>query len=199
MSAGPAHEPRSMTSDRSPRANYPRGCQVLFTGAEIRLAVERLAREIKAVYGDEELTIVCVLHGGLIFAADLMRLLDMPVRLGVVLASSYRGTATRPGDLQVQIHPSLDLTGRHVLLLDDILDTGRTLTRLRDELRELGPASVRLVTLVDKPSRRVAPLQSDFCGFSIPDLFVVGYGLDWNEHYRNLPDIVALPAGAGEG
>ncbi len=199
MPAGPAHEPRSMTADRSLRANYPPGCQVLFTGAEIRAAVERLAREIKAVYGDEELTVVCVLHGGLIFAADLMRLLDMPVRLGVVLASSYRGTATSPGDLHVQIHPSLDLAGRHVLLLDDILDTGRTLTRLRDDLRALGPASVRLVTLVDKPSRRVVPLQADFCGFSIPDLFVVGYGLDWNERYRNLPDIVALPAGAGAG
>ena len=199
MTAGPAHEPRTVTADRSPRADYPEGCQVLFTGAEIRAAVERLAREIKAVYGNDELTVVCVLHGGLIFAADLMRLLDMPVRLGVVLASSYRGSATSPGVLQVHMHPSLDLRGRHVLLLDDILDTGRTLLRLREDLRALEPASVRLVTLVDKPSRRVVPLQADFCGFTIPDLFVVGYGLDWNERYRNLPDIVALPAGAGAG
>lgn len=197
-SAGPRSETRRMPAEPAVPANYPPRCQVLFTGDEIRATVERLAREIKAVYGDEELTVVCVLHGGLVFAADLMRRLDMPLRLGVVLASSYRGSATTPGDLHVQIHPSLDLRGRHVLLLDDILDTGRTLLRLRDELLALGPRSVRLVALVDKPSRRVAPLQADFCGFSIPDLFIVGYGLDWNERYRNLPDIVALPAGAGE-
>jgi hypoxanthine phosphoribosyltransferase len=95
----------------------------------------------------------------------------------------------------VQFNPELQLRGRHVLLLDDILDTGRTLMRLRDELRMHGPRSLRLAALLDKPSRRVVPLHADFVGFSIPDVFVVGYGLDWNERWRNLPDIVALPAG----
>lgn len=179
------------------RPEYPPGCQTLFTGDEIREAVERLAGEIRAVYGQEELTVVAVLHGGLVFAADLMRRLDMPVRLGVALASSYRGGATEPGELQVQMHPGLDVVGRHVLLVDDILDTGRTLLRLRDSIRAMDPRSVRLATLVDKPSRRVAPLHADFTGFTIPDLFIVGYGLDWNERYRNLPDIVALPPGGG--
>ena len=147
---------------------------------------------------------ICAAWGGN-FLASAVALKQIPpfaftaLRLGVVLASSYRGSATSPGVLQVHMHPSLDLRGRHVLLLDDILDTGRTLLRLREDLRALEPASVRLVTLVDKPSRRVVPLQADFCGFTIPDLFVVGYGLDWNERYRNLPDIVALPAGAGAG
>jgi hypoxanthine phosphoribosyltransferase len=181
----------------APRADYPAGCQVLFTGDEIREAVERLGDEVRATYGRDELTIVVVLHGGLVFAADLMRRLDMPMRLGVALASSYRGAATSPGELQVQMHPGLDVAGRHVLLVDDILDTGRTLLRLRDDIRALGARSVRLATLVDKPSRRVAPLHADFVGFTIPDLFIVGYGLDWNERYRNLPDIVALPRGAG--
>jgi hypoxanthine phosphoribosyltransferase len=147
------------------------------------------------VYGRDELTVVAVLHGGLVFAADLMRRLDMPVRLGVALASSYRGGATEPGELQVQMHPGLDVAGRRVLLVDDILDTGRTLLRLRDSIRAMDARSVRLATLVDKPSRRVVPLQADFTGFTIPDLFIVGYGLDWNERYRNLPDIVALPPG----
>jgi hypoxanthine phosphoribosyltransferase len=179
------------------RPARPPGSQVLFTGAQIAAAVDRLAGEIRAVYGDEELTVVAVLHGGLVFAADLMRRLDMPVRLGVVLASSYRGPSTEPGELQVQFNPELQLRGRHVLLLDDILDTGRTLMRLRDELRMHGPRSLRLAALLDKPSRRVVPLHADFVGFSIPDVFVVGYGLDWNERWRNLPDIVALPAGTG--
>jgi hypoxanthine phosphoribosyltransferase len=175
-----------------PRDPRPAGSRVLYSGEQIRATVERLAREIRAVYGDEELTLVVVLHGGLVFAADLMRHLDMPLRVGVVLASSYRGTATTPGTLDVHLLPSLDLAGRHVLLLDDILDTGRTLARLRDEIRALGPRSVRLVALLDKPSRRAVPLQADFTGFRIPDVFVVGYGLDWNERCRNLPDIVAL-------
>jgi hypoxanthine phosphoribosyltransferase len=189
MSAGPP---------TATRALRPPGSEVLFTGSQIAVAVERLADEVRAVYGDEELTVVAVLHGGLVFAADLLRRLDMPVRLGVVLASSYRGATTQPGELHVQFQPQLELRGRHVLLLDDILDTGRTLMRLRDELSMHGPRSLRLATLLDKPGRRVVPLQADFVGFTIPDLFVVGYGLDWNERWRNLPDIVALPAGTGE-
>jgi len=157
MTAGSTRGRAPATPSAAPRPAYPAGCQVLFTGDEIREAVERLAGEIRAVYGQEELTVVAVLHGGLVFAADLMRRLDMPVRLGVALASSYRGGATEPGELQVQMHPGLDVVGRHVLLLDDILDTGRTLLRLRDELRAQQPRSVRLATLLDKPSRRLAP------------------------------------------
>jgi len=179
------------------RPARPSGSEVLFTGEQIAATVDRLAGEIRTVYGDEELTVVAVLHGGLVFAADLMRRLDMPVRLGVVLASSYRGASTEPGELQVQFNPELQLRGRHVLLLDDILDTGRTLMRLRDELSMHGPRTLRLAALLDKPSRRVVPLHADFVGFAIPDVFVVGYGLDWNERWRNLPDIVALPPGTG--
>ncbi len=181
----------------APHAARPAGSRVLFTGAQIRAAVERLAQQIRAACGDEELTLLVVLHGGLVFAADLMRRLDMPLRLGVALASSYRGAATAPGDLDVRLPPGLDVAGRHVLLLDDILDTGRTLARLRDEVARLGPRSVRIVTLLDKPGRRVVPVRADFTGFTIPDVFVVGYGLVWTERWRTLPDIVALPEGGG--
>ena len=177
----------------APREARPPGSRVLLDGAQIRAGVERLAHEIRAVYAGDELTLLVVLHGGLVFAADLMRQLDMPLRLGVALASSYRGDATRPGALQVQLPANLDVAGRHVLLLDDILDTGRTLARLRDDVLRLAPLSVRVVTLLDKPDRRVVPLRADFTGFTIPDVFVVGYGLDWNERFRNLPDVVALP------
>ena len=182
------------TAGAAPRNGYPAGSQVLFTGAEIAAAVDRLAAEVRAVYGEQELVVIAVLHGGLVFAADLIRRLDLPLRLGVVLASSYRGAATAPGSLQLLLEPTSDVAGRHVLLVDDILDTGRTLTRLREQLLARGPRSVRTAALLDKPSRRAVPIEADFRGLVIPDLFVVGYGLDWNERYRNLPDIVALPA-----
>jgi hypoxanthine phosphoribosyltransferase len=109
------------------------------------------------------------------------------------MASSYRGEAREPAALELPLHPHVDVAERHVLLLDDILDTGRTLSALAGRLGALGPRSLRTVTLLDKPGRRAVPMQVDFCGFEIPDLFVVGYGLDFNERYRNLPDIVALP------
>ncbi len=174
----------------------PPGSQVLYTGREIAAAVDRLAAEISAVYGSEELVVIAVLHGGIVFAADLIRRLDLPLRLGVVLASSYRGDATSPGELKLLLAPTSDVAGKHVLLVDDILDTGRTLTLVRQQLLSHGPGSVRIATLLDKPSRRAVPIDADFRGLVIPDLFVVGYGLDWNERFRHLPDIVALPSAA---
>jgi hypoxanthine phosphoribosyltransferase len=204
-------EPRTSTRPREPRArrvsgpaalgrvphpSLPAGSRVLFTGAEIGAAVDRIAADVRAHYGDEELLVIAVLHGGLVFAADLIRRLDMPLRLGVVTTRSYAGGATTAGELKLMLEPTHDVAGRHVLLVDDILDTGRTLTFLRDHLAhrgELGPRSVRVATLLDKPSRRQVPIEADFRGLVIPDLFVVGYGLDWNERFRNLPDIVALP------
>ena len=173
--------------------HYPTGAQVLFRGQQIQSKVGEMATSIREVYGDEEITIVAVLHGAMIFVADLMRALPMPMHVTAVVASSYRGAATSPGDLEVSFNDELDIADRHVLLVDDILDTGRTLHRLKQEIAARSPRSVRVAALVDKPSRRVAELQADFVGFEIPDLFIVGYGLDFNGHYRNLPDIVALP------
>ena len=181
------------------RPARPAGSKLLFSGDEIAAAVDRVAGEIRTVYGDEELTVVAVLHGGLVFAADLLRRLDMPVRLGVVLASSYRGPSTEPGELHVQFQPQLDLRGRHVLLLDDILDTGRTLAAVRADLLARGAASIAIAVLLDKPSRRQVDVRADYRGLVVPDVFVVGYGLDFDGRWRNLPDIVALPQGGAHG
>src|SRR5437763_3255538 len=121
--------------------------------------------------------------------ADLVRHLDLPLRIGLIQASSYRGTATRPGTLHVQPELVPDVRGRHVLLLDDILDTGQTLAYLTDHLRGLGAASVRSAVLLRKTGRQRVPVEPDYCGFDIPDVFVVGYGLDYNDEHRHLPYI----------
>ncbi len=168
----------------------------LISQAQIRTAVVRLGAEINERYGAHELTVVSVLHGALVFTADLIRRLDMPVRLHTVSARSYHAQATAPGELQVQADGLAELRDRHVLLVDDILDTGRTLAHLSTLIRAASPASLRLVALLDKPSRRSTPVQADFVGFEIPDVFVVGYGLDHDGRFRNLPDISVLaPAG----
>src|SRR5437763_16265948 len=128
------------------------------------------------------------------FLADLVRHLDLSLRIGLIQASSYRGLTTMPGELR--IHPDFlpDVRGRHVLLLDDILDTGQTLSRLVDQLKGMAPASIQVGVLARKRGRQVVPLEPDYCGFDIPDAFVVGYGLDYNDEYRHLPYIAVLPA-----
>jgi hypoxanthine phosphoribosyltransferase len=166
---------------------------VLFTGAQIAEAVDRMGAEINAAYAGQQLTVVTILHGGLVFTADLIRQLELPLHLGVVFASSYRGAEARPGKVSLAVDEALDIADRHVLLVDDILDTGHTLTSVRDELLTRGPASLRTATLLDKPARREVPIEPDFHGFRIDDVFVVGYGLDFDGRWRNLPEILALP------
>jgi hypoxanthine phosphoribosyltransferase len=136
---------------------------------------------------------VGVLTGCLMFLADLVRHLNLPVRISLIQASSYRGAATEPGRLS--IHPDLlsDIRGRHVLLLDDILDTGHTLSTLVAYMHEQVPASVRTVVFLRKQGRQVVPVEPDYCGFEIPNAFVVGYGLDFNDEYRHLPYLAVLP------
>jgi len=170
----------------------PDKSQVLYTGKEIAVTVERMAGEISTVYGNEEITVVAVLHGALIFCADLMRELDMKVQLETVTASSYHGASTTSGELSVRVQCADQLVDRHVLLVEDILDTGRTLSRLSAEVMAIKPKSLRIAALLDKPERRVTDITADFVGFSIPDLFVVGYGLDLDGRYRNLPEIRAI-------
>jgi hypoxanthine phosphoribosyltransferase len=171
---------------------HPAPGERLFDQRQIAGAVARLGREVSEVYGSREITVVAVLHGALVFVADLIRQLDMPLRLETVVASSYRGDAENPGRLEVRMESLDHLRRRHVLLVDDILDTGRTLARIRGDLAALQPASLRTAVLLDKPSRRLMDIRADFVGFEIPDLFVVGYGLDHDGRSRNLPDIVAL-------
>ena len=167
---------------------------VLLTAEEIQNRIGELARQIAADYRDRPLTIVGVLTGSLIFLADLVRRLDLPLRIGLIQASSYRGAVTRPGELRVGPDLVPDVRDRHVLLLDDILDTGQTLAHLVRHLRDLGPLSVRVAVLLRKLGRQTVAFDPDYTGFDIPDAFVVGYGLDYNDEYRNLPHIAVLPA-----
>jgi hypoxanthine phosphoribosyltransferase len=167
---------------------------ILIPAEQIRQRVAELARQVADDYRERRpFTIVGVLTGSVIFLADLVRHLDLPLRIGLIQASSYRGTTTEPGELRVD--PSLlpDVRGRHVLLLDDILDTGQTLSRLVRHMHGLGCASLRVAVLLRKRGRQQVPFEPDYCGFDIPDAFVVGYGLDYNDEYRHLPHIAVLP------
>jgi hypoxanthine phosphoribosyltransferase len=168
---------------------------ILIAAERIQQRVGELAHEIARDYQGRPVTIVGVLTGSLVFLADLIRQLDLPVRVGLVQASSYRGPTTTPGRLT--IHPELvpDVRGRHVLLLDDILDTGQTLAALAEHLEGLGTLSVRVAVLLRKQGRQRVPLEPDYCGFDIPDVFVVGYGLDFNDEYRHLPYVAVLSPG----
>jgi hypoxanthine phosphoribosyltransferase len=170
----------------------PEHMEILIPADSIQKRVAGLAEEIGRDYHDQPVTFVGVLTGCLMFLADLVRHLDLPLRIGLIQASSYRGSATTPGDLH--IYPELvpDVKGRHVLLIDDILDTGQTLTYLVDHLRGVGAASVRVAVLLRKKGRQKVPLEPDYCGFVIPDRFVVGYGLDFNDEYRQLPYVGCL-------
>jgi hypoxanthine phosphoribosyltransferase len=166
--------------------------QILISADRIQQRVVEMARQITADYNHQPVTIVGVLTGSLMFLADLVRHLDLPSRIGLVQASSYRGTATVPGKLQIQPDLLPDLRGRHVLLLDDILDTGHTLHTLIAHLSTLDIATLRVAVLLRKQGRQQVPLEPDYCGFDIPDAFVVGYGLDYNDEYRQLPYIGVL-------
>jgi hypoxanthine phosphoribosyltransferase len=167
--------------------------QVLLPADQIQRRVGELARQIAVDYNGQPVTIVGVLTGCLMFLADLVRQLDLPLRIDFIQTSSYRGATTTAGELV--IHPGLapDVRGRHVLLLDDILDTGKTLGHLRCHLTGLGAASLRIGVLLRKRDRQVVEIEPDYCGFEIPDAFVVGYGLDFNDEYRHLPYIAVLP------
>jgi len=166
--------------------------QILIPADRIQERVDELARQIAADYDHQPVTIVGVLTGSLMFLADLVRRLDLPLRIGLIQATSYRGAVTRPGNLHVQPELLPDLRGRHVLLLDDILDTGQTLASLSEHLRGLDIASLRVAVLLRKEGRQQFPLEPDYRGFDIPNAFVVGYGLDYNDEYRHLPFIAVL-------
>jgi hypoxanthine phosphoribosyltransferase len=165
---------------------------VLITEASIRRRVKQLANEIMKTYGDEEITVVSIINGAILFTADLLRQIENPVRLDCMRISSY-GSATKSIGTPQLVHSlTLDVKNRHVLLIDDILDTGKTISVVTELIRKLHPASIRTCMLLDKKGRREVEFKADFVGFEIPDKFVVGYGLDFAERYRNLPCIGVL-------
>lgn len=168
--------------------------EILIPAQDIRDRVSALAKEIQ-VDCPEPLTVVGVLTGSLIFLADLVRELDKPMQIGLVQASSYRGAVTEPGELVIRDDLLPNILDRHLLLLDDILDTGNTISRLSNHLLHRGASSVKSCVLLRKIGRQTVPFEPDYVGFTIPDRFVVGYGLDYNDEYRHLPFIGVLPDG----
>jgi hypoxanthine phosphoribosyltransferase len=166
--------------------------KTLLTEEQLRDGIGRMAGEIRKNFDGKPLTIVGVLMGSIVLLADLIRLLNQPLRVDMVQASSYRGEI-RPGPLRIDVELlSTDIKGRDVLLVDDIFDTGHTLWEMIPQLDELGPLSIRSAVLLQKEGRCVVPMKPDFVGFTIPDAFVVGYGLDYRDLYRNLPYVAVL-------
>ncbi len=165
--------------------------RVLIGQRQIARRVAALAAQIQRDFTGRELVVVSLLNGTVMFLADLMRRLSLPLRLDFIGVSSY-GDGTKPGELIFTKALRLDVRGRDVLLVDDILDTGRTLTKVVAQLRVLKPRRIKICVLLDKAARRVEPIKADYAGFEIPDAFVVGYGMDHAERYRNLPFVGVL-------
>ena len=167
--------------------------RILIPRERIAQRVSELAVDIGRTYAgdvDAGLTLVTILSGSLIFLADLIRCLPLRMKIGLITVSSYQGTKPTSASILQQINT--DVAGRHVLVVDDILDTGGTLRLVREQLAVGRPKSIRTCVLLRKPSKAPPDVPADFIGFDIEDVFVVGYGLDYNDHYRNLPDIAVL-------
>jgi hypoxanthine phosphoribosyltransferase len=165
--------------------------RVLITEEQLARRVKIMAREIERDFRGREMVVVSLLNGTVIFLADLIRRLNLPLRLDFIGVSSY-GLGTESGDLVFTKELRIDVRGRDVLLVDDILDTGKTLGRVLPKIRALKPRRIKTCVLLNKAARRVERIQADYVGFEIPDLFVIGYGLDYAERYRNLPFVGVL-------
>jgi hypoxanthine phosphoribosyltransferase len=167
----------------------------LIEADRIRDTVAQLGARISAEHAGRDLTVLGVMTGCLVFVADLIRCIELPLRIGLLQASSYRGKATRPGELALDLSGVPDIAGRDVLLVDDICDSGRTLAALREALLARGPACVKTAVLLWKSDRTEGGFVPDHHGFRIPDEFVVGYGLDYADDYRHLPYVAVLEPG----
>lgn len=169
----------------------------LISAAEIQERVAALAQRISADYSGREPLVVGVLKGAWVFMADLIRQLTVPVTCDFVKVSSYGGATCTSGEVRLQLDLSLPARGRHLLVIEDIIDTGICAAWLLNHLWAKGPASVRTCALLDNPARRVRTVSIDYCGFTIPDYFVVGYGIDCGERYRELPYVGFVPRAEG--
>jgi hypoxanthine phosphoribosyltransferase len=165
--------------------------RVLITEEQIARRIKILAREIERDFRGREMVVASLLNGTVMFLADLIRHLNLPLRLDFMGVSSY-GLGTESGDLVFTKELRLDVRGRDVLLVDDILDTGKTMSRVLPKIQALKPRRTKICVMLDKPSRRTEDVKADYVGFEIPDFFVVGYGLDFAERYRNLPFVGVL-------
>lgn len=166
---------------------------VLFTEEQIAARTKELADQINKDYEGEEIFAICLLKGSLLFTSDLIRHLTVPVVVDMMRASSYEGTSTTSsGNVKILTDLDQDITGQNVLVVEDIVDTGRTLTKIMALLRARNPKTLRICSLLDKPCHRVQEVHIDYRGFEIEDHFVVGYGLDYDDYYRNIPYVGIL-------
>ena len=161
--------------------------RVLLSESEISEIIKRLGKQITEDYKDKKLLLVSVLKGSIVFMADLMREISIPCKIDFMAVSSYATGTQSSGHVKILKDLDIDLDGYDLLIVEDILDSGNTLSKLKALLLSRNPKSVRICTFLDKPSRRTADIVADYTGIAIPDEFVVGYGLDYNEKYRNLP------------
>ncbi len=166
--------------------------RVLYSEEALRERLQEIGRDISRDYAGKEPVFIGVLKGSFVFMADLVRQVTIPCSLDFMAVSSYGAGTTSTGAVKIGKDLSENIEGRHVIIVEDILDSGITLNYLKNFLQQRNPASINIVTLMDKPSRRKADVYADYSCFEVPDAFVVGYGLDYNEHYRNLPYIGIL-------
>lgn len=166
--------------------------RVLFDEATILRRLDEIAAQISTDYRERELTVIAVLNGSLVFMADLMRRIPLPLRLDCLSVASYHGRAETSGEVIFKQVALPDVVDRHILILDDILDSGHTLAAIREKLETVKPRSIRVCVLLQKKKARARSVDADYIGFEIEDEFVVGYGLDFMERYRNLPCIGVL-------
>lgn len=166
--------------------------RVLITRDEIKKRVAEIADKISSDYKGEEILAVCVLRGASIFFADLVRELKCKTKIDFISVSSYGAGTTSSGEVKIVKDLNETLDGKNLLIVEDIVDTGITLNYLKNLLAARNPKTIKICTLLDKPDRRVRPLQPEYCCFSIPNEFVIGYGLDYKEEYRTLKDVCIL-------
>ena len=169
--------------------------RVLLTEEEVDKKIQEIGEQISRDYAGEQVHLVCVLRGGAFFMCELAKRITIPVSLDFMSVSSYGGDTKSSGVVKIVKDLDDSLAGKNVIVVEDIVDSGRTLSYLLEMLQDRGPKSMRLCTLLDKPDRRIADVSVDYTGFVIPDEFVVGYGLDYDQRYRNLPYIGILELG----
>lgn len=176
---------------------FASGITPLLTREQIRERVAELGHSITRDYAGRSLVLVCVLKGSFVFAADLIRAIDLPLRVEFFGVRSYGDQTESSGVVQITLDLTHPIADQHVLVVEDIVDTGLTLSYLQEQLRARGPASLRVAALLHKPARMQRPAELDYLGFTIEDVFVVGYGLDHSERYRNLPYVGVVEANEG--
>ncbi|MDD5713266.1 MAG: hypoxanthine phosphoribosyltransferase [Smithellaceae bacterium] len=172
--------------------------EIIYTADEIKARVGELAREISAAYRDKDLLVIGVLKGAFIFMADLVRALDIPCQVDFVRLASYGTSSVSSGRVALTKEAEIPITGRHVLIVEDIIDTGLSLSFLVNNLRSCNPASLRVCAFIDKRTRRKVAFEADYVGFSMDDGFVVGYGLDYDERDRCLPCVCIIKEGTDD-